>query len=153
MPSAAPCATSGECGLSEHQGWPTSRFGVEAAAPSLGWKSGEFVTIYNDNRERANAAILETAFAQAVLKLALPWAGTASELHEVLESLVDDQIRRLRNWPKSGRAVSNALRRITPNLRAVGIIVDREREGHDRERIIEISRAQKNGKCPPPHRA
>ncbi len=114
---------------------------VEAATPSLRWKSGEFVKIYDDNREQANAAILETAFAQAVLKLSLPWAGTATELHQLLGTLVDGQVRRLGDWPKSGRAVSNSLRRITPNLRAVGIIIERGRQGHGRDRTIEIRRA------------
>lgn len=125
---------------------------VVAAAPSLRWKSGEFVKIYDDNRKRANAAILETAFAESVLRLALPWVGTATELHKALDALVDDQVRRLRSWPKSGRAVSNALRRIAANLRTVGIIVEREREGHGRDRTKVISRAEKKGKNPS-HRA
>ena len=57
------------------------------------------------------------------------WEGTATELLVKLDSMVGEGTKRLRSWPKSGRALRGALNRILPNLRAVGIEVTFDREG------------------------
>lgn len=51
------------------------------------------------------------------------WCGTATELLATLAELVDEQTRRARGWPKTARSLSGSLRRLAPNLRAVGVAV------------------------------
>jgi len=97
---------------------------VVAAEPKLGWKRGEFLTAYGNNRRRANELVLETPLAEAVRKINLPWEGTATELLTKLNAVVDEPVRKQRGWPSSGRMLSNALRRLTPNLRQAGVFVE-----------------------------
>ena len=58
------------------------------------------------------------------------------------DRLATDAIKAKKHWPKSGRGLSGALRRLAPNLRAVGIDVlfDTEGRGNDKRRIIVVRR-------------
>ena len=140
---------------------------VEASAPALGWKSGEFLAAYLNNRSDANSLALEAVVAQAVQKFveALPkpidgpcWSGEAKtllrELGEQFEVDLDNNggkatVRgnsRPKGWPTSPLTLSNALRRLAPNLRRVGIDIQfGAREGHDRKRIIKIRCSESAG--------
>jgi len=95
-----------------------------AAESKLGWMPGQFLRAYRNNRRRANELVLETPLAEAVRKVDLPWEGTAAELLKLLSAAVDDGVRKQRGWPPSGRTLSNALRRLVPNLRQAGILVE-----------------------------
>ena len=64
------------------------------------------------------------------------WPGTASELLRSLETHAGDDARASKSWPKSPRSLSTALRRIGPQLRMVGMIVEFDRS---RERFITIT--------------
>src|SRR5262249_20412689 len=94
------------------------------------------------------------------------WEGTASELLTELETLVHAEVTtgdvtpqppqegkrvtrqapkagsdvtKHKDWPKNGRALSNALRRLAPTLRAVGVEVTFDREpDQQRRRIIRL---------------
>lgn len=113
---------------------------VTAAEPALGWKRGAFLRAYTVNRRSANELPLETPVADAVRKLLLPWTGTATELLKTLESGTDERARQSKGWPASGRSLSNALRRLAPNLRRVGIHIEFGREAsHARRRLISVS--------------
>jgi hypothetical protein len=115
---------------------------VSAAEASLGWADGAFLEAYNRNRASANHLALDaSAVAPLIRQLAkVGWRGTATELHTLLDSLVDEVTRRQPHWPKNARAVSNVLRRLLPNLRKTGIQIESEREGTlDRRRLITIS--------------
>jgi len=68
------------------------------------------------------------------------WSGTATDLLALLSERISDETRRRKDWPKSARGLSGALRRIAPNLRAVGVEVDLDRRaGHEWKRTICIS--------------
>lgn len=68
------------------------------------------------------------------------WSGTATELLALLGERTSDETRRRKDWPKSARGFSGALRRIAPNLRAVGLEIDLDvRAGHTRARTIRIA--------------
>jgi hypothetical protein len=97
---------------------------VVSAEAKLGWKPGEFLIAYRNNRRRANELVLETPLAEAVRKIDLPWKGTATELLKMLSAVVDEPMRKQKAWPSSGRMLSNALRRLAPNLRPVGVLVE-----------------------------
>jgi hypothetical protein len=110
---------------------------VTAAASAFGWEPEDFLTAYRGNRAGAHESLLEgSPLAVAVRTLNLPWSGTASELLQVLNPLIDEATRRERWWPKTPKGISGALKRLAPNLRAVGIEVAFSREA--RRRTITI---------------
>lgn len=118
---------------------------MTAAEPGLGWPPRAFLGAYNGNRELANEVALESSpVAAALLQLVKPgghFTGTAAELLASLGEANDDEVSYRRGWPQTPQAVSNALRRIEPNLRAIGIEVDRSRDpGRARTRLIRIAR-------------
>jgi hypothetical protein len=79
---------------------------------------------YNGNRNAAHELAFEASLIVPPLRTIVEggaWLGTATELLERLAKNVDEQTRKRRGWPGDGKAVSNALRRLAPNLRAVGI--------------------------------
>ena len=94
--------------------------------PALGFDLDSFMNAYNSNRNGANSLILESSpiylFLQAIADKEV-WRGTATELPDRLNRMADDLTQRQRSWPKSARALSNALRRLAPNLREAGIDV------------------------------
>ena len=57
------------------------------------------------------------------MDLAQPWNGKATELLRELERRADDATKKRRGWPADGARLSGQLRRLAPNLRAVGIEV------------------------------
>jgi hypothetical protein len=112
---------------------------VTAAEAALGWKPGAFMKAYTGNCDAANSLALEasplvtplTAIAQQ------GFHGTATQLLQVLTDKVTDTVRRRRGWPGNGRALSSALRRLAPSLRAIGIeIIFLGQEGPSRTRLI-----------------
>ena len=98
---------------------------VAAAEGSLPWQGSAFY-------ERLMPAI---ARPRTTWRLKYPWLpqpsvgwqtpgsveGTATELLGKLNSVIEDYMKRQSAWPKNGRALTDALRRIAPNLRAVGV--------------------------------
>jgi hypothetical protein len=121
-----------------------------AAAPALGWSEDHFIKTYTANREQAHESALDASPVAAVIRTLADsgdWAGTAAELLEAVTKLVDDVTKRARSWPDSPRRLGSALRRLTPNLRAVGVQVefsDRRALG-PRRRQITITKT-----APPP---
>lgn len=126
---------------------------VCAAEPALGWEPGAFLDIYRRNRADANSLALEAnPIVPSLTKLLEDcggsWQGTATELSEALSALVSEKTQRSRAWPKSGRSTSASLKRLAPNLRAVGIDVEWDRSpGRDRQRLIRL----KLKPCVQPH--
>lgn len=92
----------------------------------------------------AETVIDSDPFAVAVRDLAvnkMEWSGTAAELHT---QITPDKAPK--GWPRSPRAVSGAVRRITPALRHVGVSVEHGREsGGNRTRTITL-RADRDGR-------
>ncbi len=67
------------------------------------------------------------------------WHGTATQLLEALGSVTSDETRRRKKWPRSAQALANALRRIAPALRALGLEIDQDRRSHGGVRTIHLS--------------
>lgn len=114
---------------------------ITAVEPALGWSPGTFMTSYLGNRKNVNQLALEASpVAIAVLELK-HFDGTASDLLQELEAHVRESVRKQNEWPKNARALSGALRRIAPNLRAIGVDVTFAREDTARRRrLISIKR-------------
>src|SRR5262249_23445740 len=60
------------------------------------------------------------------------WSGTASELLAALGNRVSDQTKREKAWPKNPRSLSGHLKRLAPNLRTMGWILDKDRTSKKR---------------------
>lgn len=113
---------------------------VTAAEPALGWEPGFFVGIYQQNRTDANNVTIEASPVARHLLTLGGWTGTASELLRRLNAMASEQDRKLKSWPGSAKGLSNALRRLLPNLRAAGVAVAFDRaSGGNRDRIISIA--------------
>jgi hypothetical protein len=129
---------------------------VTAAEPGLGWAPGTFMLAYAENRNAANTLALEASIVAAEIQKLdwnQPWQGTAGELLKLLAATADDDTKRARAWPGSARVLSNALRRVSANLREVGIEVTFMPKSHGGKRPIDIRRAEKGFPCdssPPP---
>jgi len=120
---------------------------VTAAEPALGWEDGAFLDAYAVNRATAHELALDGSALASALRDLLPesggtWQGTSSELLDTLVSAVGqhevDRLLKRKAWPASPRGLAGDLRRLAPNLRAVGIEVTFEREA--RRRLITIVR-------------
>jgi len=100
---------------------------ITAAAPALKWSEAAFLDAYMTNREAANDLTLDASPVAAPVRALASggdFEGTATELLNALQKLVDDSVPRQRSWPKGARGLSGILRRLAPNLRAVGVQVD-----------------------------
>lgn len=77
------------------------------------------------NRESANELALEASpIAATLVELTRQrgtWKGNSSDLLETLNQYVSDETTKQQGWPKRPNALSGAVKRIAPNLRAAGI--------------------------------
>jgi hypothetical protein len=106
-----------------------------ACESGLGLPRGSFMDAYTANRAEANTQALESCpvgpAIMAFMESRIAWTGTSAELLAALESVEPEsetepnfeRKRRRREWPATARALSGALRRVAPNLRAAGIDV------------------------------
>jgi hypothetical protein len=106
------------------------------------WPAGTFWSAYCSNRDEAVESVLDAdPFATAVrvlMSTRTVWTGTASDLLGALEDAAGDRVTRSKTWPDTPRALAGRLRRATTFLRKVGIEITFSREGHRRDRIIQI---------------
>ena len=116
-----------------------------AAEPALGMEQGAFFDAYRRVRATANETAVEysTIGPWIIGIAAVGFKGTASDLLDK----ADESQRRRKEFPQSPRTLSGALKRLAPNLRAVGVVVTYSKEGHSRRRLIELERA---GETPSP---
>jgi hypothetical protein len=111
-----------------------------AAEDALGFESGSFMRAYTGNREEANELALEASPIAAALKSFMfehqQWSGTATKLLGLLTSHVSEAVRFHPSFPKKPNVLSNALRRVAPNLRANGINVTIKRSGSKGRTVV-----------------
>src|SRR5262245_54492742 len=114
-----------------------------AAESAFGWPSGTFMTAYQGNRESANEVALEASVVARPLLDMLDtqgeWTGSSGELLKLLEDRLGDQVRRMSGWPKNPRSLSGHLKRLAPNLRAAGWVLEHVRSS--KKRFWTIQRA------------
>jgi hypothetical protein len=134
-----------------------------AAAEACGWTAQDFLDAYQGVREAVHDLTLEASPVGLLVRDFAhqhnPWVGTAGELLTELVTLahggvttptphgeqgvtmqvprVGSDVTKQKGWPKNARALSGALRRLAPTLRALGITVTFDREpGGERQRLI-----------------
>lgn len=119
-----------------------------AAEPALPWNPGDFMRAYTANRESAHDVVLEsTPVSDAVRRFIEErglWEGRATDLLADLNQLVDEDVKKSRDWPRRPHTLSGVLRRLAPNLRQVGVDLEFPRPGHRSRSIIIRKVAQKS---------
>lgn len=124
---------------------------VEAGAPGLGLRPGEFLRALFANRARSSEIVVESSpFAFALHEWMADrdeWCGTAGELLDVLSTRT---LERRRSWPATPRKVGDLLRRFAPALRQCGIEMEFGERGSnaDRARLVRIRRSRKRPSTP-----
>lgn len=113
---------------------------IVAAAPDLGFTPEAFLSAYERNRANANEVTLESSpIAAIIIDIADPgWAGTATDLLDLLRKAVDESSQKRRDFPASTKALRGSLARLTPHLRQIDINIDFQRTGSQRVRTIVI---------------
>ena len=111
-----------------------------ATEPACPWTEPVFFNAYAANRTDAIEATLDGDHLVDAVKLLTPWEGTASELLQAITLKMPDSITNRKDWYSKPRQVSDALRRLAPGLRGIGIDVLFSKQGHGRKRLIHIRR-------------
>jgi hypothetical protein len=108
-----------------------------AAESALEWEAGSVVRAYDANRETAHGLALESsAIALGVLAVAVNgFEGNATELLGRLNQQTPDAMR-APGWPKTAKKLSSDLKRLAPNLRAQGVVVEWDR--NSKKRLIRL---------------
>jgi hypothetical protein len=98
---------------------------IVAAEPACPWRAGDFMNVYAGNRQQAIEANLDgDPLGDLVRGLAAEgWTGTAKELLDALNKITPEATQRQNGWFKRPRQVSDALRRLAPALRSLGVDV------------------------------
>lgn len=103
---------------------------------STGCRRSTFVAAYQGNRESANEVALEASVVARplldLLEAQGAWTGSSGELLKILEERLGDQTRKQSGWPKNPRSLSGHLKRLAPNLREAGWIVEQDRSSKKR---------------------
>jgi len=116
-----------------------------AAAPGLGWTGDDFLRDYEGARAASVALSLEASpLAQALQtfmtqRAGADWVGSATDLLTQMDISVTDAVRKAKAWPKTPNDIGGQLRRLAPPLRAIGIVIEFIRTGHNRQRVITIA--------------
>jgi hypothetical protein len=102
-----------------------------ASEKALGLKEGEFMATFEESREQSRQIVIESSpVGEAIVRLMeatpLIWKGTISQLLKDLENHTDEATYRSRYFPKASNMLSRQLKRLTPDLKALGLEV---REG------------------------
>ena len=124
-----------------------------AAETGVGLQPGAFMEAYSGNRAAGNELALESSpIGKAVLDFMAShsyWTGTAGDLFEELDHQAEDRVKRQRGWPQSGRTLSGILKRLAPNLRAVGVDVEFGSTGRGKEKRRNITLGRVADSCVP----
>lgn len=102
-----------------------------ASEKALGLDEGEFRKTLDESREQSRQIVIESSpVGEAIVRLMeatpLVWKGTISQLLKELENHTDDATYRSRYFPKASNQLSRQLKRLIPDLKALGLEV---REG------------------------
>lgn len=113
-----------------------------AAEESLGWPEGIVCKAIINNRTEISTLPLDDSPITPALRIMLRardnFKGSAAALLKVLEHRSDPKDHR-NGWPRSARALSTALRRLAPALRAAGVRVSfGQTSGSGSKKFIEI---------------
>ncbi|MEX0267803.1 hypothetical protein AB3R30_01550 [Leptolyngbyaceae cyanobacterium UHCC 1019] len=121
-----------------------TRFAI-AAEEALGFPKGSFLKAYQGNQQDAHQIAIEASpVARAIQKLMTSrqsWQGTASDLLEELEKLVDEKVLKHKAWAGDSRRLGKALARLAPDLRkGEGIEIEQGHNSRKTQRIVRLTK-------------
>lgn len=122
-----------------------------AAETSFGWEEGTFLDAYMRNRgDAVSIAIEASAVGSLILTLMANqavWQGTPTELLAALEKIANEQTKKRTDWPKNGKGMTDALKRLAPALRTLGIDseIGGRKSGGNRDRQIKLWKSGPQG--------
>lgn len=100
-----------------------------AGMPALGFTAEEFIAAYRQNQAEAIEAGLESSPVGEAIRTFMSqrseWTGSTGDLLHRLADLSGDTTAK--SWPRSQKGLINALRRLAPSLRHVGINWEQDR--------------------------
>ncbi len=114
---------------------------VVAASEKLGFTPEEFIAAYAAKRDELHASVVESSLIARLVKRIVAkdkFHGTAGALLAEFELMAEDKEKKSKVYPQTPKALANGLRRIAPNLRGVGYVVDFMVEGKNRDRNIHL---------------
>jgi len=101
---------------------------VQAAEPALPWDTGDFMAVYNENRENIIRDSVESNIVASAIMTWMngrgEWTGTAAGLLDLLDDHVDEKILKHKTWPNDVRQIGRQLRVISSFMRKVGIEIE-----------------------------
>jgi hypothetical protein len=107
------------------------------------WPEGTFMPAYLDNRAEAAERLIETdvvaTAVQAFMANRATWSGTATELDTTLR-MAAGNLEGTKGWPALPQFLAARLRALASSLGKTGIDVTTAKVGHDRKRVITLSR-------------
>lgn len=118
---------------------------IEACSPALGWKSGEFLDLYDANKGEINETALEAdVIALAVVSMVRNSAtgffeGSPRQLLEKLIETTPEGVRKSKYWPTSPSSMGQRLRRSAPLIRSAGFEVESRHSGTRTIRIVNLA--------------
>lgn len=117
-----------------------------AACETAMWPPGTFWSAYRENRRSTAEEMVDANPVASALRSLMSnrvrWRGTATDLSKALDLAAEDGHAKSRTWSRDPQALSKSLDRSATVLKSYGIEITRKREGHDRVRMIEITRKQ-----------
>ncbi|HUR21238.1 MAG TPA: hypothetical protein VMZ90_10545, partial [Vicinamibacterales bacterium] len=106
---------------------------VSACEPACGWPRGAFMLAYDENIRQSHTRALDGNLAEVIRLLASRgWAGTASAAVNELLRVGKEDLQNTTALPRDPATLGKMLARLSPNLRAEGIEVLRQRTGKQR---------------------
>ena len=117
-----------------------ARWGIALERP-LGWQPGSFLRAYAGNQAASHYLSLDgdpvAEGLHELLKGRESWEGTVSELLRQLGQVLPETVRQHRAWPRTAKGLGGRLKRLAPDLRALGIeITYQQRTGQRRPVLI-----------------
>ena len=114
-----------------------------AMGPAVPFDADTFREMYSAQQQNQASDLTEGSdFAMAIFRLIeeFPrWEGTATELLDVLNTRQPES-RKSNRWPKDATRASNEVRRFAPVLEKMSVLAQHDRIGHEKRRIIRLSR-------------
>jgi hypothetical protein len=120
---------------------------ITAAEEALGWPAGDFMRTYRENiqdlvEKTLEADAVATAVRDYIYDHPTGFIGTPSEFLKILNDRVDDQVAKLKAWPKAAHVLSGKLRRAATSLRTFGVEVTTGLHMPDKTRGICIQKRE-----------
>ena len=119
----------------------------ELIARVLGYPEGRFTDAYNRNIGFTNDEVVDANPVATAIRILMTtqavWSGKTEELRIKLNDLVSHRrdlagMQFSKGWPRTPHSLSDRLNEVTPNLKEIGIVIDKVEDKHTKTSTIII---------------